>query len=78
MEVRWVAFAPAIFGWSNKKPMRNKVLLSGAVATDRSVNERAVKMMKTSCLTSWGIHRTQNHKMFAQIYGYIITYSDSY
>ena len=48
------------FAKSDRKFNSREVLLSGAVASDRSANERAVNRMKESGMIARGIHQTQD------------------
>jgi hypothetical protein len=48
------------FAKSDRKFSSREVLLSGAIASDRSVNERAVKRMKESGMIARGIHQCQD------------------
>jgi hypothetical protein len=48
------------FAKSDRKFSSNEVLFSGAVATDRSANERAVNRLKASGRIAGGIHQSQD------------------
>jgi hypothetical protein len=51
------------FAKSDRKFSSEEVLQSAAVASDRSANERAVRVMKRSGLFTDGIHQKQNLEM---------------
>ena len=53
------------FARSDRKFSSREALLSGAVASDRSGNERAVKRLKLSNFVARGIHQTQDLDRFA-------------
>ena len=53
------------FAWSDKRFLSHEVLLSGAVASDRFGNERAVMHMKLSNFIAHGINQTQDLDIFA-------------
>ena len=55
------------FAKSDQKFTSHEVLLSGAVASDRSANERAVKRMKESSMIARGIHQQQDLARFADL-----------
>jgi hypothetical protein len=56
------------FARSNRKFSSREVLLSGAVASDRSGNERAVNRLKCSNMIARGIHQTQDLPRFADLW----------
>ena len=56
------------FAKSDRKFTSKEVLLSAAVATDRSANERAVRIMKCSGMLRRGIHHRQNLKQVADLW----------
>jgi hypothetical protein len=56
------------FAKSDRKFLSNEVLLSGAVATDRSANERAVNRMKASGRIAGGIHQSQDLERAADMW----------
>jgi hypothetical protein len=56
------------FAKSDRKFTSREVLVSGAVASHRSANERAVERMKESKLVSRGIHERANLDKFADVW----------
>jgi hypothetical protein len=56
------------FAKSDRKFSSNEVLLSGAVATDRSANERAVNRLKASGRIAGGIHQSQDLECASDIW----------
>ena len=54
------------FAKSDRKFSSKEVLLSGAVASDRSANERAVKRLKMALMISKGIHPKEDLDDFAE------------
>ena len=56
------------FARSDRKFSSNEVLLSGAIATDRSGNERAVKRLKSSNMIARGIHQRLDFAEFADFW----------
>ena len=56
------------FAKSDRKFTSKEVLLSAAVASDRSANERAVKRMKCSGMISRGIHQSEGLEMMADLW----------
>ena len=56
------------FAKSDRKFTGREVLMSGAVATDRSSNERAVKVMKSSLRLVRGIHQRQNLDTYSDLW----------
>ena len=56
------------FAKSDRKFNSREVLLSGAVASDRSANERAVNRMKESGMIARGIHQNQNFVRSADVW----------
>jgi len=56
------------FARSDRKFSSREVLLSGAVASDRSGNERAVNCLKSSGMIARGIHQTQDLSRFADVW----------
>ena len=53
------------FAWSDKRFLSREVLLSGAVASDRSGNAHAVMCMQLSNFIARGIDQTQDLDIFA-------------
>mmetsp|Transcript_2874 Transcript_2874/g.4131 ORF Transcript_2874/g.4131 Transcript_2874/m.4131 type:complete len:119 (-) Transcript_2874:6-362(-) len=58
------------FAKSDRKFNSREVLLSGAIASDRSANERAVKKMKASGMIARGIHQKQDLFRSADVWGF--------
>jgi hypothetical protein len=56
------------FARGDRKFTSREVLLSGAVASDRSGNERAVNRLKSSWMLSRGIHQKQDLDIFANLW----------
>jgi hypothetical protein len=56
------------FAKSDQKFSSREVLLSGAVASDRSANERAVNRMKASGMIARGIHQCQDLSQAAYLW----------
>jgi hypothetical protein len=56
------------FAKSDRKFSSRDMLLSGAVASDRSANERAVNRMKASGMIACGIHQRQNLSQAADLW----------
>ena len=56
------------FAKSDRKFTSKEVLLSGAVASDRSANERAVKLLKAAGMISRGIHQQHDLVQFSDLW----------
>ena len=56
------------FAKSDRKFTSHEVLLSGALATDRSANKRTVNRMKASSMIARGIHQQQDLARFADLW----------
>ena len=56
------------FAKSDRKFSSREVLLSGAVASDRSGNERAVRRLKSSELIARGIHQKHDLGRFSDLW----------
>jgi hypothetical protein len=56
------------FARSDRKFSSREVLLSGAVASDHSGNERAVNRLKSNNMIARGIHQTQDLPRFASFW----------
>ena len=56
------------FAKSDRKFLSHEVLLLGAVAADRSANERAVKQMKLCSMIAHGIHHCQDFECIADVW----------
>ena len=65
---RRTTFTAAFFARSDHKFSSREVLLSGAVASDRSGNECAVKQLKLSNFIARGIHQTQDLDQFTDVW----------
>ena len=63
---RWPATPTAFFARSDRKFTSKEVTLSGAVASDRSANERAVNRLKLAKTISKGIHPKEDLEDFSE------------
>jgi hypothetical protein len=59
---------PPFFAKSDRKFSIDEVLLSGAVATDRSASERTVRLLKASNKVAGGIHHRQGMERVADMW----------